>query len=79
MKIDTVFIGNKEYYVVQKFLIQNNTYYMLLSTTDETDMMIRKLSIENNKEYLIGLEDEKEFDLVMNEYYKMIKANRVEV
>lgn len=79
MKIDTVFIGNKEYYVVQKFLIQNNTYYMLLSITDETDMMIRKLSIENNKEYLIGLEDEKEFDLVMNEYYKMIKANRVEV
>lgn len=79
MKIDTVFIENKEYYIVQKILIQNNTYYMLLLTTDETDMIIRKLSIENNKEYLVGLEDEKEFDLVMNEYYKMIKANRVEV
>lgn len=79
MKIDTVIIENKEYYVVQKFMIQNNTYYMLISTTDEKDMIIRRLSIENNKEYLVGLVDENEFNLVINEYYKLIESSKVEV
>ena len=78
MKIETVFIGNIEYYVVQKILVGARTYYMLVSTIDETDMIIRRLVIENNKEYLVGLEDEKEFDLVMQEHYKLIEANRIE-
>ena len=79
MKIDTVIIENKEYYIVQKFPIQNNIYYMLISTTDEKDMIIRRLTIENDKEYLVGLVDEEEFNLVINEYYKLIESSKVEV
>lgn len=79
MKIDTVIIENKEYYIVQKFIIQNNTYYMLISTINEKDMIIRRLTIENDKEYLVGLVDEEEFNLVINEYYKLIESSKVEV
>lgn len=79
MKIDTVIIENKEYYIVQKFIIQNNTYYMLISTINEKDMIIRRLTIENGKEYLVGLVDEEEFNLVINEYYKLIESSKVEV
>ena len=68
MNVLTVFIENEEFYVVDKVVLNNSEYYYLISVLDESKFMIRKIEKKDGKEYLVGLEDENEFYMVLNEY-----------
>ncbi len=65
MKVEVVQINNKDYYVLKKFDLEGNTYYFLNNTEEEKDLCFRKKIIENNEEYLVGLDNEEEFNKVM--------------
>jgi len=68
MNIEVVNIDDKNYYVVNELNIENKKYVFLVNEKNNKDIVIRKLKKEDDKEFLIGLDDEKEFDLVMKEY-----------
>lgn len=70
MIIDTVIIDEKEYYVVDKVKYNNQIYYYLVSLTDNKDILIRKYILRDGKEYLIGLENEEEFNKVLESYIR---------
>ena len=70
MKIETVELDNKDYYVVEKVNNNNNLYYILINTVDNKDMLVRKVIEENGEKYLVGLDSELEFDEVMLLYQK---------
>lgn len=72
MNMETVILNEKEYYVIEKIIIEEKEYYILINTTDNEDICIRKKIIEKEEEYLVGLESEKEFNLVMEEYKKKV-------
>ncbi|MBQ9072547.1 MAG: hypothetical protein IJY25_05270 [Bacilli bacterium] len=73
MILDTVLISNEEYYVVEKLKVNSQEYYILVSVADEENVCIRKRINELGEDYLIGLADEEEFNLVMYEYLKKVE------
>ena len=66
---------NIDYIVISKVNIDNNTYLFLANENDPKDLCIRKEITENNIEYLVGLENEDEFNKVMLEYNKKTDMN----
>lgn len=70
MKIETVILEEKEYYIIETLLLNNKEYYILVNVDNSEDICIRKKIIELDEEYLMGLENELEFNLVMEEYRK---------
>lgn len=66
---------NIDYIVISKINIDNNTYLFLANENDPKDLCIRKEITENNIEYLVGLENEDEFNKVMLEYNKKTGMN----
>ncbi len=68
MSIETLDIDGKEYYVVEKINNNNNLYYILINTIDKNDLIIRKYLKEENEEYIVGLDNEKEYYDVMKKY-----------
>lgn len=61
---------NKEYVIIDTVVIENNNYLVLASNDDNDEIVIRKVVIKDNKEVLVRLEDEIEFDNVLQEFYK---------
>ena len=68
MSIETLDIDGKEYYVIEKINNNNNLYFILINTIDKNDLIIRKYLKEENEEYIVGLDDEKEYYDVMKKY-----------
>lgn len=68
MNIETVELENKEYYIIEKISINSNLYYILINVDDKNDLIIRKYVKEEDGEYLVGLDDEKEYYEVMKNY-----------
>ena len=62
--------NNIEYSIIDTMIINNITYYYLTNPTDVEDFCIRKIIIENNEELVVGLDDEKEFDIALTEFAK---------
>jgi len=62
--------NNIEYGIVDIIDINNITYYYLTNPEDIEDFCIRKVITENNEEFVIGLDDEKEYDLALTEFAK---------
>ena len=62
-EVDCIEIDDVEYIVFKEFSIDEDTYYYLVSTEDPTDVMFRKRLVEDGEEYMVGLDDEEEFDL----------------
>lgn len=63
---------NKEYIEIDKLTYNNNTYILLSKVDSEDSYCIRKIGIKDNKQYIIGLDDEKEFDTVLLEFAKKL-------
>lgn len=73
--VDTVVLENGVEYTEVDGLVYNNTKYILLCNIKNVkDSCIRKLSIEDNEEYLCRLEDEKEFDIILDLFMEKNKA-----
>lgn len=61
------------YAVVDEIKINNITYVYLSNINNSEDFCIRKIIIENNKEYLQGLNNKEEFEkalLTFSQKYK---------
>lgn len=61
---------NKEYLLVDEDTLDNTKYSFFANVDDETDICFKKTIIENNEEYFIGLDSEKEFDKVLLHFTK---------
>lgn len=59
---------NKEYIINDEIVIDNITYVYLVNELDISKLVIRKLNITNNQEYLIGLDNIAELNKVLNAY-----------
>ena len=68
MNIEVLDVDGKEYYIVKKINNNGNLYYILVNTMDKNDLIIRKYLKEDNEEYIVGLDDEKEYYDVMKKY-----------
>ena len=63
---------NLEYAEIETLNYNNNTYYLLVQTDNPENICIRKLLIENNEEYIVGLDSKEEFDNVINLFSKKL-------
>jgi len=73
--IKTIVLENGIEYTEVDDLIYNNTRYILLSNVKNVkDSCIRKISIEDNKEYLSRLDNEREFDTILDLFLEKNKT-----
>lgn len=75
IEVNTVVLENGVEYTEVDELVHNNTKYILLSNVKNVkDSCIRKIEIEDNEEYLCRLDDDKEFDTVLNLFIQKNKT-----
>lgn len=75
IEVNTIVLENGVEYTEIDNLLYNNIKYVLLTNTNDTkDSCIRKISIENNKEYVCRLKDHNEFDMILNMFVEKNKA-----
>lgn len=73
--VNMITLENGVEYAEVDCLVYNDTKYILLSNINNVkDSCIRKISIENDKEYLSRLNDDKEFDLILDLFMKQNKT-----
>jgi hypothetical protein len=60
--VEIITIDNKDYAIIKEKEHNSNTYFYLSNINNSNDIMIRKSSKED-KDLLIPLDNEKEFDL----------------
>ena len=65
VEIESVEIDGTDYMIIKEFVIKGTTYVHLVNETDPLDSMYRKIIIEDGEEYLVGLDSQQEFDLVV--------------
>ena len=59
-----------EYAVIAEITYNEQKYVYLTNINDYTDFCIRKVISENEQEFLVGLDDDKEFDLAVTLFAK---------
>ena len=63
--MDTIVLDNGiEYAIIKDELINNTTYTLFANINDNTDICFRKTITQDGEKYYVGLDDDKEFDLV---------------
>ena len=79
MNIDVITLENKlNYMVIDTILNENDKYLVLVNKDDEQDIVIRKIKVKEDKEYLIKLDNEDEFEEVMSIFYDKHKGENNE-
>lgn len=63
-EVEYVEIDGHDYIIAKKIEIAGSTYLYLVNENDIMDYMIQKVIVEDGAEYIIGLNSEKEFELV---------------
>lgn len=62
---DTIILDDGiEYYVVKNETINDKVYTLFVNVNDPTDICFRKTVTQDGEDYYIGLDDEKEFEIV---------------
>ena len=73
--VNTIVLENGIEYTEIDKLIYNNIEYLLLSNVKNVkDSCIRKIEIKNNEELICRLEDENEFDIILDLFMEKNKA-----
>lgn len=57
-----------EYGVIDEITLGDKTYIYLANINDENDICIRKIILKENEEYIVGLENEKEFEIALTAF-----------
>lgn len=71
--MDTIVLDNGiEYAIIKDELINNTTYTLFANINDNTDICFRKTITQDGEKYYVGLDDDKEFDLVAAYFAKSI-------
>ena len=63
-EVECVEIDGHDYIIAKRIEIAGTTYLYLVNEDDVMDFIIQKLIVEDGEEYIIGLDSDKEFDLV---------------
>ena len=75
IEVNTLILENGVEYTEIDKLVYNNTEYLLLSNVKNVkDSCIRKIEIENNEEMICRLDDENEFDIILDLFMEKNKA-----
>lgn len=53
--------NNKQYLIMQELTIDKTTYVYLQNKDEEKDIIIQKITVKDDKEYLTNLENEEEY------------------
>lgn len=53
--------NNKQYLIMQELTIDKTTYVYLQNKDEEKDIIIQKIIIKDDKDYLTNLENEEEY------------------
>lgn len=73
--VNTVILENGvEYTEIDELVYNNNKYILLSNIKNVKDSCIRKLEIEDDEEYLCRLDNQKEFNEVLNLFVEKNKA-----
>lgn len=56
---------NQDYLVIDKIGYKNDVYIYLINENDSSDFCIRKRKLEDEQEFLVGLESDYEFDFAL--------------
>ncbi len=73
MNVEYVVLDNKEYIIIDKLNINGNKYY-ILSTENNKDVCLRKEMMKDNESYLVGLDNEEEFNLVFEKFLNKVNS-----
>lgn len=75
MEVDTIVLENGIEYTEIDDLVYNDTKYILLSNINNVkDSCIRKIAIQDNEEYLCRLDNDNEFDIILDMFLEKNKA-----
>lgn len=75
VEVNTVVLENGIEYTEIDELVHNNTRYVLLSNVKNVkDSCIRKIEVEDDEEYLCRLEDDNEFNVVLDLFIEKNKT-----
>lgn len=75
VEINTIVLENGIEYTEVDDLVYNDTKYILLSNVKNVkDSCIRKLTIENNEEYLSRLDNDNEFEMILDMFLEKNKT-----
>ena len=70
MEVNIVTLEDDKEYIVVDAIVNNNGKYLVLANKEKhRDICIRKVIVEDGKEYIEKLDTEEEFENVMNEFY----------
>lgn len=73
--VNTVVLENGiEYTEIDELIYNNNKYVLLSNIKDVKDSCIRKLEIEDDEEYLCRLDNQQEFNDVLNLFIEKNKT-----
>lgn len=68
--LECVEIGEKTYIISMECEIDGTTYLYMMNEKDFTDIMVQKIEIEDGEEYLVDLDSEEEFQLVLAHFQR---------
>ena len=75
IEVNTVVLENGVEYTEIDNIVYNNTKYLLLSNAKNVkDSCIRKLEIVNNEEYLSRLDNDNEFEFILDMFLEKNKT-----
>ena len=68
--VETVTFGKSSYAIIKEIPYKNTVFLYLSNVNDENDVLIQKLA--SDMDTIIPLDDEREFDLACNIFFKSI-------
>lgn len=67
--------NEKEYYVIDKIKLNDKAFVYLSNVHDPEDFCVRKEILENEKTYLVGLDNKEEADVALKLFTENHKEN----
>lgn len=75
VEVDTIVLENGVEYTEVDQLTYNEVRYILLSNVKNVkDSCIRKITVQNDEEFLCRLDSDKEFDMILDMFLEKNKA-----
>lgn len=71
--VNCVNINDIDYIILDEINIEGIKYIFLVNENDENDLLLRKVIIQNNEEYLDLLDNQEEIDKALVYYYNRHK------
>lgn len=74
-EVETIELEGKEYIIQSEITLNGCRYIHLANTIDPEDFCIRKIRVKDGKEMLVGLDDEKEFNMALEAFFSKYKED----